>query len=94
MNTEFFARMYLGGAAHRWHRDSGKGNGLGGNGSLSSLIAGDGTSTRAAPNQMRGGGRGSNCDCHWSNSALRRANTAGGLWSIQGGNTMTEGRPC
>jgi hypothetical protein len=45
MNTEFFVRMYLGGAAHRWHRDSGNGRAVGGDGSLRSVIAADRTSS-------------------------------------------------
>src|SRR5260370_4571012 len=40
MKTELLVRMYLGGAAHRWHRDSGKTD-ISGNGSLCSLIEGN-----------------------------------------------------
>jgi len=38
MNTEFLARMYFGGAAHRWQREFGNGSGVGGKDSLGSLI--------------------------------------------------------
>ena len=40
MKTELLVRTYLGGAAHRWHRDSGKTD-ISGNGSLCSLIEGN-----------------------------------------------------
>ncbi len=39
MKTELLVRTYLGGDAHRWHRDSGKTD-ISGDGSLCSLIEG------------------------------------------------------
>ena len=57
MKTEFFVRMYFGGAAHRWQRDFGKGNGVGGTDSFGSLIDSDGTASIAADSYLPAGAK-------------------------------------